>query len=101
MVVTVEVQPLGALLQVESDETLFQAAQRDGYYWPTVCGGSAECKVCRCEIIEGRENALPMEEREASALASLGQALHEGDRLACCLKVRGPVVVRKERVRKR
>ena len=101
MTTTAKVEPLGALLSVEDGETLFQAARREGYYWPTVCGGSVECKVCRCEIIEGRENTLPMEEREALALDSLGEARHDGDRLACCLKLSGPVVVRKDRVRKR
>jgi ferredoxin len=37
--------PLGVTLEVAEHETLIVADRRSGYYWPTVCGGRAECRA--------------------------------------------------------
>ena len=33
-------------LEVEDGEALMAAANRAGYYWPTVCAGDAVCTRC-------------------------------------------------------
>jgi ferredoxin len=98
----VEVEPLGVTLQVGKGETLIEAAWRLGYYWPTVCGGRAECRACSVIIEAGVENTLPADSVEQARidLAPPGRTIEPGDRLACRLTVEGPVRVRKEGVRK-
>ena len=94
----VRVEPIGIDLEVMPGETVMQAAERRGYYWPTVCGGVTECGACRCEVQSGAELAGSAEGREIQVLRGIGLSAGRF-RLACCLVPVGPLVVLKVGVR--
>jgi len=99
-VVTVRVEPAGIELDVAPGETVMAAATRNGYVWPTVCGGRAECGVCVLKVLAS--NGLPPPEPlEAARLGALPLAAGTEWRLACQLRpgTEG-LVVRKAGVRR-
>jgi 2Fe-2S ferredoxin len=76
------------------------AAIGQGYRWPNVCGGKAECGVCHVLVLSG--DPPPPEERETTAiLAYRGRAAAADPRvrLGCQLRVVADLVVRKVGVR--
>ncbi|MFI7701880.1 2Fe-2S iron-sulfur cluster-binding protein [Nonomuraea sp. NPDC049480] len=95
------VQPSGVELAVGEEETLFQAAERAGYRWPTICGGLGTCRTCFVQVQEGVEHCSQMEALEREGIQSLRQPLDGSVRLACRLRVTGPVTVTKRGVRRR
>ena len=84
-------------------EALIQAAWREGYYWPTVCGGRAECTACHVLIEAGEGNAVTADEYETAMIAPVAECMGPAApvRLACRLRVSGPVTVYKRAVRKK
>jgi len=98
----VRIEPLGLDLICQESETIIQCAWRNGLYWPTICGGVAECGACRCEVIEGHD-ALGDASRSEEIMMKMRPALFAKGivRLACCLTISGPVTLRKEGVRRR
>ena len=75
------------------------AARRQGLWWPTVCGGCTDCGTCWVIVEEGWEHCNGISAAEAARLA-LG--LKAGDpraRLACQLRVQGPVILYRRSVR--
>ncbi|MGW1747273.1 2Fe-2S iron-sulfur cluster-binding protein [Streptomyces sp. NPDC002092] len=97
----VSVAPLGAELEVLDGEDLFTAAQRLGYRWPTVCGGKGTCRTCFVEVVEGVENCSPVGPLEREGIEALRRPVDGLTRLACRLRVEGPVTVTKRGVRRR
>lgn len=97
----VAVRPSGAELEVHGSEDLFTAAQRLGYRWPTVCGGKGTCRTCFVEVEEGVENCSPMGLLEREGIEALRRPVDGLTRLACRLRVEGPVTVTKRGVRRR
>jgi len=102
---SVRIQPLGVTIEVEAGETLFDAAFREGFEWPSTCFGQLECTLCATRIQQGYEHFKPMSEAEEHAL----KYRYAGDddqrdlRLACCLEINGDggeIVVFKKGVRK-
>lgn len=93
----VRVVPAGIDIEVFAIETLFDAAWREGYDWPTVCVGQMLCTACHVVVKDGIENVLPVVERqEASAIRRLAQRIYSDEarvRLACQLRITGNVVV--------
>jgi 2Fe-2S ferredoxin len=92
------VVPADIDIEVLDGETLFDAAWRHGYDWPTVCVGQMRCTACHVIVREGLENVKPVvEQQEASAIRRLAQRIYNGDeaglRLACQLDITGAVVV--------
>jgi 2Fe-2S ferredoxin len=92
------VVPADIDIEVFDIETLFDAAWREGYDWPTVCIGQMLCTACHVVVKEGIDNVRPMVERqEASAIRRLAQRIYKGDetglRLACQVRITGDVVV--------
>jgi 2Fe-2S ferredoxin len=98
----VRVEPLGVDIEVQAGETLIDAAWREGYWWPTVCFGQAECTACHVVVRSGDANLSEIGTEEARALQLLRtSASNLADvRLACRLEVCGPVTVEKRGVRK-
>jgi 2Fe-2S ferredoxin len=96
---TVLVQPAGIRLVPGSGETVFAAAQRSGYRWPTVCGGLGTCRTCVMVVEEGREYCSSIGELEAEGLDALKEAKDGVHRLACQTSVSGDVVVHKRGVK--
>ena len=96
----VEVEPSGLAFEVDPGETVFAAAGRQGYRWPTVCGGLGTCRTCIMTVIEGADSCSPVDAWEAEGLEEIGAAAGAGDvRMACQTRVCGLVRVRKPGVR--
>jgi 2Fe-2S ferredoxin len=96
------VEPGGFDIEVRSGETLMRAAERLGYYWPTVCHGQAICTACRVEVKDGTASLSPIAALEREALATTsGLWVYDGldIRLACQAKLNGDAVVWKRGVR--
>jgi 2Fe-2S ferredoxin len=99
----VSVEPSGVDFDIHDDETVIQAAWRNGYTWPTICGGAGTCKTCVFLTLDGTEHLLPVEPWEAEGLRSIAPSLSkhgEDARLACQAKVCGDIRVRKIGVRR-
>ncbi len=96
----VTVTPSGIVLAVAETETVFAAARRCEYWWPTSCGGLGTCRTCVLRVSDGAEHCGPIGDLEREGLASIGSAADERIRLACQLRVTGPVVVVKRGVRR-
>ena len=94
------VEPSGISFGLEPDETVFVAAARHGYVWPTVCGGVGSCRTCLMTVLDGEEFCSAIEAWEAEGLQEIGAARGpDVVRLACQTKLSGPVRVRKPGVR--
>jgi 2Fe-2S ferredoxin len=100
----VRVRPLDVDIEVHDGESLMEAAERLGYYWPTGCHGMAICTECHIEIESGAQNFAPMEEEERDALrwdfAVDGPGMSRW-RLACQARPVGDAVVTKPGVKTR
>lgn len=98
----VEVRPMGYELYVTDGDALMSAAQNLGYWWPNVCGGEAACAVCWVVVESGMEGASPVDADEALRLEISGRWRRDDrSRLACQMRVYGPMRVYKRGVRKR
>ena len=78
------------------------AALRQGYSWPTICGGSGTCKTCVFQTLDGAANLLPAQRYEQESLDAIASTLPnggEGWRLACQAQATGDVTLRKVGVR--
>lgn len=98
----VSVKPSGIDFEVDEGEAVMAAALRQGYKWPTVCGGFGQCKTCYMYVLEGEENLLPPMPLELEGLEVLSNAVSQDRgavRLACQLKLTGDIVVKKVGVR--
>ena len=99
----IQVEPSGARFDIQADETIIQAAWRNGYTWPTICNGQGTCKTCVFLTLEGEENLSAVEAWEESGLQTIAESLPDrgqGWRLACQAKVCGDIRLRKIGVRR-
>jgi len=84
--------PADLSFTVEDDETLMDAAERQGVVWPSVCGGACECGVCFVEVMnpEAHDDASAA---ELTVIRRMAQRAKRGGviRLACCFKPKGDV----------
>ncbi len=95
----VRVEPIGVAVAVRPGESLLAAARRARLRWPGPCGGVGVCTQCLVDVVDGADHLRPPEEYEASRLVAT--RARSGQRLACHLKVDGPVTVAKHGVRRR
>jgi len=95
------IRPLDIELEVPEGETIMGAAQAQGYYWPTTCGGEGRCTTCACQVIDGMERLSPRGRSEERVLVSERGAkiLEQPIRLACQAQVYGDVEIEKPGVR--
>lgn len=95
------VRPSGIEFEVEPDESIFTAAERHGYRWPTICGGVGSCTTCYAVIVEGAENSSEISrfEREGLGRIDLPPTADGEVRLACQLTISGDVTVVRSGVR--
>jgi ferredoxin len=96
---SVLVQPANVRLDPEPGETVFRAAARQGYRWPTICGGNGTCRTCLMIVEDGRENCSSIGDLEAEGLDALKEPKDGVRRLACQTCVTGDVVVTKRGVK--
>ena len=87
----VHVLPLDVTIDVPEGETIMAAAQNEGYYWPTTCGGEGRCTTCTCVVLRGMEHLSPRGRSEERVLAEERGAsiLERPVRLACQARVQG------------
>ena len=81
---------------IEEDDpelTLLQISQKHGISHMHVCGGMARCSTCRVMILEHPENIAPRNAAESNLATRLG--FEDNIRLACQLRITGPVTVRR------
>ena len=98
----IHVEPTGVSFEAKENETIMSAAIRNGYTWPTICGGQGTCKTCVFLTLEGQRNLVNVEPWEEQALDSIIDTLPnrgQGFRLACQAKATGDVKLRKIGVR--
>lgn len=101
---TINVRGSNVEFTVEPGETVFEAAARHGYIWPTVCGGRADCTRCCMVVLEGAEYLTPMGTAERQTLERLRWAdgiVNPDERLACQTELTGDVVVHRRSIRRR
>ena len=88
----VQINPSGIQIDVASGETLLEAAERNGYSWPTICGGVGMCTMCWVRVESGADNLSDMRPFESEALAmyrSSEAAAEPGTRLGCQVQAHG------------
>ena len=66
----VRVEPIGVTFELRPGETLMAAAQRRGYWWPTICKGNAQCNRCAVRVVDGA-GLLPAGEVELAGLRAV------------------------------
>lgn len=96
--VVVEVEPWGITIEVEPGETVFDAAHRQGWQWPTSCFGQARCTVCHMVVLDGADVVAPPDAVEAAMLDRLHRLWYRSPanlvlRLACRARPRGALRV--------
>lgn len=74
----VTVEPTGEVIEVEEDQTILDAALRQGVWLPFACGHGT-CATCKCQLVEG-----DVDLGEASPFALMDMERDEGKILACC-----------------
>ncbi len=92
---SVRVEPAGLEIQVGPGEALMQAAIRQGYRWPTICDGRADCGVCFVRVRAGDDRLSPRTREESDLLGEFRPTKSDpaASRLACRLFVHGDGVV--------
>jgi ferredoxin len=84
--------PRGDVVAPRPDETLLAAALRSEVPLASSCAGRAVCGDCVVRIVGGAEHVSPPDADELAWRARTGKG-SDALRLACCLRVRGPVEV--------
>ena len=97
---TVKVLPKGHQIAVPEGEKLMATAQAQGWEWPTVCNGEAACGVCMCLVEAGMEHTSEIGRDERVRLDYIGKSQEPRARLACQMRIYGPVTVFKRGVRR-
>ncbi|MFN0148437.1 MAG: 2Fe-2S iron-sulfur cluster-binding protein [Dehalococcoidia bacterium] len=95
------VEPSGIELLADDGESVMDAAERAGYFWPVGCAKNGECTNCAMQVISGigRLSTIGRYER-ANLLRQRGPRAVDDPRLrlACQARVHGDVVVYKRGV---
>lgn len=96
------VEPGGYEFESPENETVMDAANAAGYFWPVGCNRNGECTNCAMEVVSGvgRLSGMGKFER-ANLIRQRGPRSVEDPRLrlACQARVLGDVVVYKSGVR--
>jgi len=85
---TVEFEPIGRRIDVDSGSTLLSAAQEAGVQIHSLCGGVGSCDSCLIRLVAGELSPLTLEEQDV-----LREDTAAGYRLACQANVLGDVKI--------
>ena len=99
---TVRIDGSDVEVEVKADESVAEAAWRQGFDWPTKCWGQMECMQCFVRIKDGEENIVPADDDEEFAMRTMfpPRLRTSLTRLGCRIRVRGEgVVLEKKGVR--
>ena len=100
----VRVEPEGFEVEAELNESVMEAAERAGYFWPIGCDRVGECTNCAMEVMSGVARLSRMGRYERQNILRQRGTLSLEDarlRLACQARVLGDVVVYKRGVEPR
>lgn len=75
--------------EVEIGTNLLLALAAQKLFLPSACGGKGSCAMCKCQVFEGGGDILPSERTHIGRSEA-----REHWRLACQVKVRGPMQIR-------
>jgi len=81
------IEPLGATIEVEEDQTILDAALRAGLWLPHACCHGL-CATCKISVLEGE-----VDHGEASSFALMDFERDEGKTLACCARLESDVTI--------
>jgi 2Fe-2S ferredoxin len=95
---SVTVEPWGITIEVRPDETVFDAAYRSGWQWPTNCYGQCRCTVCHVLVVDGVESLDAPGSAELAVLEPLRRTVYARQpdavvRLACQTRPHGDLRV--------
>lgn len=83
----VTVEPTGDIIEVEDEQTILDAALRQGVWLPFACGHGT-CGTCKVQVLEGYGDV-----GEASSFALMDVERDEGVVLACCCTPESDMVI--------
>lgn len=83
----VTIEPTGDVIEVEEDQTILDAALRQGIWLPFACGHGT-CATCKVQVLEG-----DVDVGEASPFALMDMERDEGKILVCCAKPESDLVI--------
>src|SRR5215213_1484982 len=98
----VRVEPLGVEIEARTGESVMDAFEEAGYFWPIGCPKAGECTNCAFDVISGLGRLSTMGRYErANLIRQRGPRSIEDPRLrlACQARVEGDAVVYKLGVR--
>ncbi len=87
MTYDVTVEPTGDVISVEENQTILDAALRQGVWLPFACGHGT-CATCKVQVTEGE-----YDHGNASPFALMDMERDEGKVLACCCKPESDLVI--------
>ncbi|HET7738179.1 MAG TPA: 2Fe-2S iron-sulfur cluster binding domain-containing protein [Tepidiformaceae bacterium] len=98
----IRVEPLGIEVEAATGETVLDAVNAAGYFWPVGCAKNGECTNCAMEVVSGvgRLSRMGRFERQ-NLIRQRGPRSIEDPRLrlACQAHLEGDVIVHKNGVR--
>jgi len=97
----IRVEPLGIQIESALGETVLDAVNAGGYFWPVGCAKNGECTNCAMEVVSGIGRLSKMGRFERQNLVRQRGAASIEDprlRLACQARVEGDVVLFKRGV---
>lgn len=92
---------MGAVVDAHDGESVMEAAERGGLFWPVGCARNGECTNCAMEVLSGIGRLTGMGRYERANLVRQRGPRSTDDarlRLACQARVLGDVVVYKRGV---
>ncbi|WP_097459473.1 NADH:ubiquinone reductase (Na(+)-transporting) subunit F [Mangrovitalea sediminis] len=87
MTYELSIEPVGERLEVDEEQTLLDAALRNGLYLPHACCHGL-CGTCKVQVVEGE-----VDHGDASPFALMDFEREEGLALACCARPLSDVVI--------
>lgn len=84
------IEPLGQTIDVQSGQTILDAALRAGIYLPHACCHGL-CATCKVQVVDGE-----VDHGEASTFALMDFEREEGKTLACCARLECDTVIEAE-----
>lgn len=83
----VTIEPTGDIIEVEEEQTILDAALRQGVWLPFACGHGT-CGTCKCQVTDGE-----VDHGAASSFALMDMERDEGKILACCAKPESDLII--------
>ena len=100
----IRVEPLGIEIEAADLQSVMEAAEEAGYFWPIGCDRTGECTNCAMEVVSGVGRLSAMGRYERQNLRRQRGPRGADDprlRLACQARVLGDIVVYKRGVEPR